>query len=330
MMAPMLTDDELDDRLREQFKSFDLPAVSVSAGRAVTAQRRLTSLRAFAWAGGIAVLIAVGLSVGFVAAHWNPNQATATATSGSTQTSGTVNPADFAPKVSVSPSAHLHAGQTVEVQIHSPFDVGFAVSECAAASDAGGKGCGLGSGQIFGHTGSSGSATVRFRVEPVASIDYRGPANASCNNRCVVVVSTDNSQFTSVPISFAPSSPVSQAPGACGGSQVTISWIGGAAALGHMGVILVFTNSSHATCILFASGQTPSAVHLAPGQAASARVEGTDNPEGTARSCPTYQDLLVTPPNTTKSTVVDTSLPGCSPLQVHPVVPGTTGDSPGR
>jgi hypothetical protein len=123
-------------------------------------------------------------------------------------------------------------------------------------------------------------------------------------------------------------------------------------------VILVFTNTSDATCLLWgypavaglnsqgaqvvqaratpsgylgglAPGQSLSAIHLAPGQKASAKVEGTDNPVGTARSCPTYRDLLVTPPDMTSSTVVDASLPGCSPLQVHPIVAGTTGDGPG-
>ena len=48
-------------------------------------------------------------------------------------------------------------------------------------------------------------------------------------------------------------------------------------------------------------------------------------PTGNATSCPTYPKLLVTPPNTTKSVTIDMSMPGCSPVQVHPVVPGKTG-----
>lgn len=73
--------------------------------------------------------------------------------------------------------------------------------------------------------------------------------------------------------------------------------------------------------------KTPPLVQLAPGAVASAMVEGTDVPEGTASSCPTYPALLVTPPTSRQSTRLAMSLPGCSPLQVHPVVSGTTGST---
>jgi hypothetical protein len=80
---------------------------------------------------------------------------------------------------------------------------------------------------------------------------------------------------------------------------------------------------------------TPPLVSLAPGQTASATVEGTDNPIGSATSCPYYPILLVTPPNLTDSVRVTVSdlgrvtsgLPGCSPIEVHPVVPGNSGGS---
>ena len=42
-------------------------------------------------------------------------------------------------------------------------------------------------------------------------------------------------------------------------------------------------------------------VMLAPGAVASALVEGTDIPSGTATSCPSYPVLLVTPPGATVS-----------------------------
>jgi hypothetical protein len=68
----------------------------------------------------------------------------------------------------------------------------------------------------------------------------------------------------------------------------------------------------------------PPTVTLAPGQTASALVEGTDNQVGT-RPCIQLSGLLVTPPNTTRSD----DLPGvhfeCAGLEVHPVVPGTSG-----
>jgi hypothetical protein len=72
-------------------------------------------------------------------------------------------------------------------------------------------------------------------------------------------------------------------------------------------------------------GEGPPTVTLAPGQYASAFIEGTDVPVNGATSCPSYPKLLVTPPNTTVSVPIDTAMPGCTPIQIHPVVPGTTG-----
>lgn len=69
-------------------------------------------------------------------------------------------------------------------------------------------------------------------------------------------------------------------------------------------------------------------VTLAPGQKASARVEGDDVTSGTQTSCPSYPSLLVTPPNTKTSIHVSSEMPGCIPIQVHPVVPGTSGTLP--
>jgi len=54
-------------------------------------------------------------------------------------------------------------------------------------------------------------------------------------------------------------------------------------------------------------------------------VEGTDNPAGSATSCPKLAGLLVTPPNTRSSTRLNGAPGDCSGLAVHPVVPGTSG-----
>jgi hypothetical protein len=70
----------------------------------------------------------------------------------------------------------------------------------------------------------------------------------------------------------------------------------------------------------------PMQLSRAPGQTASATVEETDNPVGSATSCPYYPSLLVTPPNLTDSVRLTVSglgtnppgLPGCSPIEVHP------------
>ena len=142
---------------------------------------------------------------------------------------------------------------------------------------------------------------------------------------------------------------------ACASSQLSISAGQSEAGLGHIGVPLLFRNTGPAACSLYgypgvagldAEGNqvvqatrtpsgylggltpgatTPAAVDVAPGQVASALVEGTDVPVGTA-PCPQYPALLVTPPGATESVRVRATLPGCSPIEVHPVVPGSSGN----
>jgi hypothetical protein len=74
---------------------------------------------------------------------------------------------------------------------------------------------------------------------------------------------------------------------------------------------------------------TPPTVVLRSRQTAAALVEGDQDPQGTARSCPSYPALLVTPPNTKTSVKVSTvdigGMPGCTTIFVHPIVAGTTG-----
>src|ERR1019366_196348 len=73
-------------------------------------------------------------------------------------------------------------------------------------------------------------------------------------------------------------------------------------------------------------------VPLLPGQSASALVEGTDNPVGSGPNpppCPVDSGLLVTAPNTTHSVHLPAGPALCSGLQIHPVVPGTSGDETG-
>lgn len=78
-------------------------------------------------------------------------------------------------------------------------------------------------------------------------------------------------------------------------------------------------------------------VTLGPGQMASAEVEGSDVPLGTATSCVNYPSFLVTPPGETNAVVVGIptsdafgsgGFPGCRPISVNPVVPGATGRIP--
>lgn len=141
----------------------------------------------------------------------------------------------------------------------------------------------------------------------------------------------------------------------CAFSQLRVGAGSTQAAAGHVGVVLVFTNTARYTCTLAGypgvaglndSGQqvlqatrtpqgylgglgggatSPPTVNLAGGQSASAIVEGTDIPASNSNTCPTYSGLLVTPPNLTQSARISNLISSCSGLQVHPVVTGTTG-----
>lgn len=146
----------------------------------------------------------------------------------------------------------------------------------------------------------------------------------------------------------------SPAPGdvpACGNADVTVEVGASAAGLGHVGSVIVFINSSGQPCTLFGypgvagldsagreatralptlsgylgGSYTEATVLLAPGGDASALVEGTAVPTGTATACPVYPRLAVTGPDQTTAHSLAASMPGCSPLQVHPVVAGATG-----
>ncbi len=176
--------------------------------------------------------------------------------------------------------------------------------------------------------------------------------------------STSTSAPTSAPTSVT-TSPTSPSNGptpttarstptmpSCAASQLRLTSYSNSGA-GHIVDILVFTNTSKTTCfeqgypgvaglnaqgkqvvqaqrttqgyVRALPGQAIPIVTLPPGQTASAAVEGDDVPRGTETSCPTYPSLLVTPPNTTTSMVVQLGMAGCVPIQVHPVVPGRTG-----
>jgi hypothetical protein len=121
-----------------------------------------------------------------------------------------------------------------------------------------------------------------------------------------------------------------------------------------VGQVVVFTNVSNSACTLYGypgvagldaagtqimqASRTPSGylgglsstngplptVALAPGQAASALVEGVDNQVG-SMPCVQLSGFLVTAPNTTRSVDLRSDSPECDGLEVHPVVVGTSG-----
>ncbi|MBO0691973.1 MAG: DUF4232 domain-containing protein, partial [Acidimicrobiaceae bacterium] len=123
---------------------------------------------------------------------------------------------------------------------------------------------------------------------------------------------------------------------------------------GHVGLTLLFRNTSPAACSLFgypgvaaldvaghqvqqakraprgdlggirSDERTPSAVVLGPGQTASALLEGTER-SGAGNACAAFPALLVTPPNTSTSVRLTQPFPSCSTPSIHPVVIGVTG-----
>jgi hypothetical protein len=135
------------------------------------------------------------------------------------------------------------------------------------------------------------------------------------------------------------------------------------AAAGNIGQTIVFTNVSEEICSITGypgvaaldaqgnqivqaqrrlngmlgglpnSKSTIPIVTLAPGEVASAEVEGGDVPVGSETTCPTYPSFLVTPPAETHSAIVSVGatgsnapgFQGCEATTVNPVVPGTTG-----
>lgn len=155
------------------------------------------------------------------------------------------------------------------------------------------------------------------------------------------------------PIDIPPSAPP-PAP-SCGNDQLAIALGGAGGGLGHEGQALLITNVSSATCTLFGypgvaglddAGQQviqavrtlsgylgglwnspegpPPTVTLAPQQTASALVEWTDVNMGST-PCVQLHGLLVTAPNTTRSVDLPVAASPCSGMEVHPVVPGTSG-----
>jgi len=70
----------------------------------------------------------------------------------------------------------------------------------------------------------------------------------------------------------------------------------------------------------------PPVVSLAAGASASATVEALAFDQA-GNACTAYAGLLVTPPDETHSVRVAWGSDGCSELEIHPVVAGTTGQA---
>ncbi len=121
-----------------------------------------------------------------------------------------------------------------------------------------------------------------------------------------------------------------------GSSACTLSGYPGVAALNAQGQQVAQAQRVPSGMLggLHNGSTTPPLVTLSAGQTASAAVEGSDMPRDTATSCTYYPSFLVTPPNETHSVSVAAStggsgssqgFPGCAPITVNPVVPGSSG-----
>jgi hypothetical protein len=161
---------------------------------------------------------------------------------------------------------------------------------------------------------------------------------------------------SSIPPTGATTPPV-QSVASCTFAQLRVTAGQGGVGLGHSGFPIRFQNVSSAACTIqgypgvagidshgqqvtqaertsagYLGGLPPGdpipVVTLAPGAQGSALVEGTDDPEGGATSCQQLVGILVTTPNTTQYVQMAVAPGDCSGLQIHPVVPGTTGSTP--
>jgi len=173
---------------------------------------------------------------------------------------------------------------------------------------------------------------------------------------------------TPKPVSTLPTfsrQPQPTAAAMCQNGQVNVTSLSSGAGTGNVYQVLGFVNVSRSSCTLTGYPQvaaldahgdqvalgeplppgpespwvtgvtTPPSVTLKPGQTASAIIQGTEVPVAGATTCPSYPTFLVTPPNQTESITVPSrqgsgpgAFPGCSPIKVNPVVPGTTGSLP--
>ncbi len=110
------------------------------------------------------------------------------------------------PRVSVTPSTHLHDGQRVRVQVSGlDIEAKYFVSECATAAPANDNGCGQQlAAQAFSLTDVSGQGYMTFQVHPEAFGARYSAGQQSCGARCVIVVTLgDGGLFTYVPAAFA-------------------------------------------------------------------------------------------------------------------------------
>jgi len=216
-----------------------------------------------------------------------------------------------------------------------------ALGRCLAAAGAAlaVAACGSGHPTTSAGTTTAGTTTAGTQASPTSTTTPSASATTSVS--------------TTATGASGPAARARTASAACAAGQVSVSLGQGTAGLGHAGFTLLFTNTGTAPCALtgypgaalVAAGgrqlqvrRTPNGylgglsatakanpvVRLAPRQAASALLEGLDS-TSSGGPCPAYDALLVTPPNSTVTSRLARTVSICRP-QVHPVVPGSTGE----
>jgi hypothetical protein len=208
---------------------------------------------------------------------------------------------------------------------------------------------GTGNGQAAPTTTATGGASTPAGADTTPSVSAPSVSAPAPSTPAVtqptVAVSTPKATHATLP--------------ECTGSQLSITghFDEGGSAAGHQRAILVFTNTSSATCTLYAypgvdgtppypgpgvvqhftrtlrgmegglpiGHDTKPTLVLHQGTSVSAVVEASDVPNDQSTDCTAFQNLKVTAPDTTVTvTLPINQLPSCNP-QVHPVVAGPTG-----
>jgi hypothetical protein len=259
------------------------------------------------------------------------------------------------PTVSVSPGTGLFHNQEVLVTV-SGFGIGGKVwlSQCANVSSANDQGCGQElPEQTLLVTENNGTGSVALQVKSSAAAQPNDLTGLHpCVNNCVLVA-TEGGGYG---FAFATLHFVGSAPPNCTTTQLHVSAGNVGASTGHSSVPLLFGNKSAQECRLsgypgvallnahgrqviqarrepsgfigglpsYSGGPLP-AIGLASGETASALVEGDDVPLHGATPCGPFESILVTPPNAVQPVRLDVGVPGCSDIEVHPVVLGSTG-----